>query len=199
MAARVLSCAFWLQRLSLLRWCTRTMAQHVFACATHRSLLDGISGLRLPDTAVYPRFSLLRTSREARGYACTSAPEGWGLHPHEDGVTRLCNLAACLEVRTSFQPTGHRPDLVNWLRVFGHAEVSRMGQGVGQPRHTRAVLSEQWRYSMAEYGVGMRVIATCLARARLMHCPRMSQYSPTTSRGSNDVQNSQPVLRLFYN
>jgi hypothetical protein len=45
----------------------------------------------------------------------------------------------------------------------------------------------------------MRVIATCLARARLMHYPRyprMSQCSPTTSRGSNDVQNSQPVLRL---
>jgi hypothetical protein len=112
MAARVLSCAFWLQRFSLLRWFTITMAQHVFACATHRSLLDGISGLRLPDTAVYPRFSLLRTSREARGYACTSAPEGWGLHPHEDGVTRLCSLAACLEVRASFQPTGHRSDLV---------------------------------------------------------------------------------------
>ena len=112
MAARVFSCAFWLQRLSLLRWCTLTMAQHVFACATPRSLRDGLAGLRLPDTAVYPRFSLLRTSREAGGYACTSAPEGWGLHPHEDGVTRLCSLAACLEVRTSFQPTGHSPDLV---------------------------------------------------------------------------------------
>src|SRR5712664_2451564 len=44
------------------------------------SLLGGISGLRLPDTAVYPRFSLLRASREAggmlaprhlRGGACT--------------------------------------------------------------------------------------------------------------------------------
>src|SRR4029434_520654 len=112
MAARVLSCAFWLQRLSLLRWFTITMAQHVFACAIHRFLLDGISGLRLPDTAVYPRFSLLRTSREAGGYACTSAREWWGLHPHEDRVTRLCSLAACLEVRTSFQPTGHRPDVV---------------------------------------------------------------------------------------
>ena len=112
MAARVLSCAFWLQRLSLLRWFTITMAQHVFACAAHRFLLDGLSGLRLPDTAVYPRFSLLRTSREAGGYACTSAPEGWGLHPHEDGVTRLCSLAACLEVHTSFQPTDHRSDLV---------------------------------------------------------------------------------------
>ena len=149
MAARVLSCAFWLQRLSLLRGFTITMAQHVFACATHRSLLDGISGLRLPDTAVYPRFSLLRTSREAGGYACTSAPEGWGLHPHEDGVTRLCSLAACLEVRTSFQPTGHRPDLVVkfqrtdivavilrlvWrLRVVYQREI----KGVSGPYHMR--------------------------------------------------------------
>ncbi len=82
---------------------------------------------------------------------------------------------------------------MNWLRVFGHTEVSRMGQGRGQPRHTRAVRSEQCWDSMAEYGVGMRVIATFLARARLMHCPRMSQCSPTTSRGSNDVQTSQPV------
>src|SRR5919198_3200786 len=119
MAARVLSCAFWLQRVSLLRWVTITMAQHVFACATHRFLLDGLSGLRLPDTAVYPRFSPLRTSRETGGYACTSAPEGWGLHPHEDGVTRPYGLAACPEVLTSFQPTGHRSYFVArkiWLR-----------------------------------------------------------------------------------
>jgi hypothetical protein len=85
---------------------------HVFAFATQRFLLDGVSGLRLPDTAVYPRFSPLRTSRGTGGYACTSAPEGWGLHPHEDGVTRLYGLAACLEVLTSFQPTGHRSDFV---------------------------------------------------------------------------------------
>ena len=81
---------------------------HVFACAAHRFLLDGVSGLRLPDTAVYPRFSPLRTSRETGGYACTSAPEGRGLHQHADGVTRPCGLAACLEVLTSFQPTDHR-------------------------------------------------------------------------------------------
>jgi hypothetical protein len=92
---------------SLSRW-----LNHVFAYATHRFLLDGDSGLRLPDTAVYPRCSLLRTSRETGGYACTSAPEGWGLHPHGDGVIRPCGLTACLEVRTSFQPTGRRPDLV---------------------------------------------------------------------------------------
>jgi hypothetical protein len=92
---------------SLSRW-----LNHVFASATHRFLLDGVSGLRLPDTAVYPRCSPLRTSREAGGYAYTSAPEGRGLHPHEDGVTRPCGLAACLEVLPSFQPTGRRSDLV---------------------------------------------------------------------------------------
>jgi hypothetical protein len=61
---------------SLSRW-----LNHVFASATHRFLRDGISRLRLPDTAVYPRCSLWRTSREAGGYAYTSAPEGQGLHP----------------------------------------------------------------------------------------------------------------------
>jgi hypothetical protein len=46
-----------------------------------------------------------------------------------------------------------------WLRVFGNAEASRMGQGVGQQRHTRAVRSEKWRDSVVAYGAGMRVIA----------------------------------------
>jgi len=37
----------------------------------------------------------------------------------------------------------------NWLRVFGNAEASRMGHGVGQQRHTRAVRSEKWWDSVA--------------------------------------------------
>jgi hypothetical protein len=40
----------------------------------------------------------------------------------------------------------------------------------------------------------MRVLAAFFfARTLLMHCPRMSQFSRTTSRGSNDLQNLQPV------
>jgi hypothetical protein len=48
---------------------------------------------------------------------------------------------------------------MDWLRVFGNAEASRMGQGVGQQRHTRAVQSEKWWDSVTAYGAGMRVIA----------------------------------------
>jgi hypothetical protein len=95
---------------SLSRW-----LNHVFACATHRSLLDRIAGLRLPDTAVYPRFSLLRTRRSTGGYAFTSAPEGQGLHLHGDEVTRLkvhLNLAVCPEAVASFRPTGRTSNLV---------------------------------------------------------------------------------------
>jgi len=105
----------WLQRFSPFRWFTFTMAHHVFACATHRFLLGRISGLRLPDTAVYPRFSPLRTSRQTGGYACTSAPEGQGLHLHGDEVTRLkvhLNLVVCPEAGTSFRPTGRTPNYV---------------------------------------------------------------------------------------
>ena len=40
---------------------------HTFACATHRCLLDGIPGSRLPGSAVYPRFRPLRTSRRPGG------------------------------------------------------------------------------------------------------------------------------------
>jgi len=48
---------------------------------------------------------------------------------------------------------------MNWLRVFGDAEASRMGQGGGQQRYPRAVQSEKWGDSVAAYGAGMRVIA----------------------------------------
>jgi hypothetical protein len=51
-AAGAISCAFWLQRISLLRWFAFTMAHHTFACAAHRCLLDGIPGVRLPGSAV---------------------------------------------------------------------------------------------------------------------------------------------------
>jgi hypothetical protein len=106
---------FWLQRFSLFRWFTITMAQHVFACATHRFLLDRVSGLRFPDPAVYPRFRPLRTSRQTGGYAFTSAPEGQGLHLHGDEVTRLkvnLNLAVYPESAASFRPTGRTAHLV---------------------------------------------------------------------------------------
>src|SRR5262245_31547283 len=55
---------------------------HTFACAVHRCLLDGIPGVRLPGSAVYPRFKPLRTSRRSGGYAVTPAPGGRALHPH---------------------------------------------------------------------------------------------------------------------
>src|SRR5687768_18220789 len=97
---------FWLQRISLLRWFMVTMAQHTFACATHRCLLDGIPGLRLPGSAVYPRFRPLRTSRGPGGYAFTPAPGGRGLHPHgELSYEGNLHLAVCPEVNTSFRPT----------------------------------------------------------------------------------------------
>jgi hypothetical protein len=66
------SCAGWRSR-----WLTYT-----FACAVHRCLLDGIPGVRLPGSAVYPRFRPLRTSRRPGGYAVTPALGGRDLHPH---------------------------------------------------------------------------------------------------------------------
>jgi hypothetical protein len=70
---------FWLQRISLLHWVMVTMAHYTFACAVHRCLLDGIPDLRLPGSAVYPRFRPLRTSRRPGGYAVTPAPGGVGI------------------------------------------------------------------------------------------------------------------------
>jgi hypothetical protein len=64
-----------------------------------------VSGVRLPDTAVSPRFNPVRTSRWAGGDAFTPASGGQDLHLHKDRVTRPFRLAACPEVYTSFQPT----------------------------------------------------------------------------------------------
>jgi hypothetical protein len=62
--------------------CRSPWLNHTFACAAQRCLRDGIPGVRLPGSAVYPCFKPLRASRRLEGYAVTSAPEGKGLHLH---------------------------------------------------------------------------------------------------------------------
>src|SRR4029434_7342189 len=88
---------------------------------------------RLPDLAVYPRCNPLRTSRRVGGYAVTSAPEGRGLHPHGNRVTRPHGLAACLEVLTSFQPTGHRSLFVEGRSCPRHGPIRTSSIGVQWP------------------------------------------------------------------
>src|SRR5256886_10149421 len=83
------------------------MAQHIFACAAPRCLLDGIPRLRLPGSAVYPRFRPLRTSRGPGGYTVTPAPGGRDLHPHGELSYKVNHhLAVCPEAEASFRPTG---------------------------------------------------------------------------------------------
>ena len=105
-AASALSCAFWLQRVSLFRWVAFTMAQPSLRLRYPSTPARRVSRVRLPDTAVSPRFSPLRTSRWAGGDAFTPASGGQDLHLHKDRVARPFRLAACPEVLTSFQPTG---------------------------------------------------------------------------------------------
>ena len=100
--AGALSYAFWLQRVSLLRWVVLTMARHPFACAAHRCLRDGIPGARLPGSAVSPRFRPLKTSRGSGGDAVTPAPGGRGLHPHGNCVTKPVALRSAREPQSSF-------------------------------------------------------------------------------------------------
>jgi|RhiMetdeSRZDD1v2_1073273.scaffolds.fasta_scaffold43952_6 hypothetical protein len=87
-AASALSCAFWLQRISLLRWVAFTMARLSLRLRYPSTPARRVSGVRLPDTAVSPRFSPLRTSRWAGGDAFTPASGGQDLHLHKDRVTR---------------------------------------------------------------------------------------------------------------
>ena len=118
-AAGAVSCAFWLQRVSLLRWFAFTMAQRTFAYAAPRCLLDGIPGSRLPGSAVYPRFRPLRTSRGSGGYAVTPAPGGRDLHPYGKLSYKVnLHLAVYPEAVASFRPTGRTSTsavLSGWL------------------------------------------------------------------------------------
>jgi hypothetical protein len=80
---------------------------HTFACAARRCLRDGIPGVRLPGSAVSPRFRPLRASRRPGGYAVTPAPGGRGLHPHEKLSYKVNHcLAVYPEAPASFRPTG---------------------------------------------------------------------------------------------
>ena len=80
---------------------------HTFACAAHRCLRDGIPGMRLPGSAVSPRFRPLRTSRWPGGYAVTPAPGGRVLHPHGTLSYKVNNyLVVYPEASASFRPTG---------------------------------------------------------------------------------------------
>ena len=63
--------------------------------------------MRLPGSAVYPRCSPLRASRETGGYAVTPALGGRGLHPHGKLSYEVHPyLAVFLETRVPFRPTG---------------------------------------------------------------------------------------------
>src|SRR5206468_2463046 len=91
---------------------------HTFAYATQRCLRDGIPGVRLPGSAVYPRSRSLRTSRGPGGYAVTPALGGRGLHPHGKLSYKVhLNLAVFLGTKVPFRPTG---------RTYIYAECSRL-------------------------------------------------------------------------
>src|SRR5262249_56216002 len=94
-------------------------------------------------SAVSPRFSPLRTSRWAGGYAVTPAPGGRGLHPHGKLSYEVHPyLAVFLGTRVPFRPTGRtsipaelsasecvrtgRTDLAGGLRST-HREQSQAG------------------------------------------------------------------------
>src|SRR6266511_482676 len=90
---------------------------------------------------------------------------------------------------------------MNWWRVLGNVEASHMTPGVRQQLPTREVRSEQCvALRFARWDGKGRCSSVCCTYApwamtsfaacqlKLMH-----QFYPTTTRGWNDLQNSQPV------
>ena len=118
------------------------MARHTFACAARRCLLDGIPGLRLPGSAVSPRFSPLRTSRRPGGDAVTSAPEGRALHPHGTLSYKALRFAVYPRTASSFD---QRVTLGEKSRNTASERVPRSSPlhlcqrrlGLRQPAHPR--------------------------------------------------------------
>lgn len=129
----------WLQRLSLLRWVPMTMASHTFACAAPGRLLDGIPGLRLPGSAVYPRFRPLTTSRRPGGDAFTPAPGGRGLHPHGEQGDKTDVLRLAREQRLSVSQRIARNVSAHWRSGW----VS--GTKSATCRHGPRPVSQCWR------------------------------------------------------
>ena len=87
--------------------CRARWRNHPFAGAVHGCLRDGIPGVRLPGSAVAPRFRPLRASRRPGGEAVTPAPGGRGLHPHAALRSKVHHhLAVSPEAVASFRPTG---------------------------------------------------------------------------------------------
>jgi hypothetical protein len=110
---------FWLQRLSLLRWVEVTRACHTFACAAPRCLINGVPGLRLPGSAVYPRFRPVRTSRGLGGYAVTPALGGRDLHSHGKLSYKLDVLRLTREPGLSFsQRIARNRCSTSWRRAL---------------------------------------------------------------------------------
>src|SRR5262249_33642577 len=63
-------------------------------------------GVRLPESAVYPRFRPLRTSRRPGGYVVTPAPGGRDLHPHGELSYTAFGCAVCPRTSVLFRPMG---------------------------------------------------------------------------------------------
>src|SRR5215471_17191356 len=111
---------------------------HTLAGAAPRCLLDGIPGVRLPGSAVSPRFRPLRTRRRPGGYAVTPAPGGRGLHPHGKLSYKVHTaLAVYPEANASFRPTGRTS--TNAVLIVQPHLVSICSMASRVPNTTRCV------------------------------------------------------------
>lgn len=61
---------------------------------------------------------------------------------------------------------------MNWLRVFSSAEASRLGHGVSQQQHTRAMRLEKCVALCGGYRAGMYMIAAFFARVLCVYTRR---------------------------
>ena len=98
-------------------WRSRGL-NHPFAGAAQRCLRDGIPGVRLPGSAVSPRFTPLRTSRKPGGYAVTPAPGGVGIELRRARLTSTFPQAPLRSRTVGFPEYGSDPGFP--LKVFLH-------------------------------------------------------------------------------
>ena len=153
-AAGALSCAFWLQRISLLRWFFFPAAQpHLrLRCPEMPTRRDTrIEATRRRRLSPHQTFE---DQSPVRGYVCTPAPGGRDLHPHGNCVTKPWALRSTRGHQSSFdqriarnikrhftagasgaQPPENTPGaLRRWRRLQGSAAARRSALQLGAAR-----------------------------------------------------------------
>ena len=152
--------------------------------------------MRLPGSAVYPRFRPLRSSRRPEGYAVTPAPGGRDLHPQGKLSSKgHTYLAVYPEASASFRPTGRTSLYAVWItpspcarRRSGSTRAgvpSTRRRSVAPPRR-RSYRLTTWAMQIGRHGRnrGRPPVPVYTGSRRVARMARMENTKPSVPNNS---------------